>query len=529
MPNRGRSSTPRPPRRSSPHPAGPVANSAAGPRAGVDALQVVGVAKNYGSTRALSDVTFSVRRGEVHALMGENGAGKSTLMRIASGIVRPDAGSLIVDDAQLPFGRPSAMRERGLQVVFQELTVLDNLDLAHNLFVTGLPHRFGVVRSRELYRMAAETFDRLGLDLDPRALAGTLSVGMKQVLEIARAVAQNPSVLLLDEPTSSLGREEEELVFRLVRELRGQGVAIVYVTHRMAEVFALADRITVLRDGHTVMTRSASAVARQELIAAMVGRVLVPTERVAHVSGHEVLTVQGLGGGIVRDVSLSLQRGEVLGLAGLMGSGRSEVARMIAGIDTPETGTMRLRGEPFRPKDVKSSLAAGVCYVSEDRKLTGLHLAMSIAENISLPVLRSMQRRGFLNLRGIRDRAQEWIGRLNIRTQGPSRAVDTLSGGNQQKVALAKWLATNPDVILLDEPTRGVDVGAKAEIHELIRSTARAGAAVLVISSELPEVIGVSDRIAVMAGGRIAGIVNGTGATEESILELAFRDTSGEV
>lgn len=232
---------------------------------------------------------------------------------------------------------------------------------------------------------------------------------------------------------------------------------------------------------------------------------------------------------MVRDVSLSLQRGEVLGLAGLMGSGRSEVARMIAGIDTPETGTMRLRGEPFRPKDVKSSLAAGVCYVSEDRKLTGLHLAMSIAENISLPVLRSMQRRGFLNLRGIRDRAQEWIGRLNIRTQGPSRAVDTLSGGNQQKVALAKWLATNPDVILLDEPTRGVDVGAKAEIHELIRSTARAGAAVLVISSELPEVIGVSDRIAVMAGGRIAGIVNGTGATEESILELAFRDTSGEV
>jgi len=449
-------------------------------------------------------------------------------MKIAAGIVRPDAGSLRVNGSAVPFGRPISMRQRGLQVVFQELTVLDNVDLAHNLFVTSLPHRAGIIRSQDLYRRARTTFDELGLDLDPRARAGTLSVGMKQVLEIVRAVAQDPTVLLLDEPTSSLGREEEDLVFGLVRKLRDRGVAIVYITHRMAEVFALADRITVLRDGRTVMTRPANTVTRQELISAMVGRAPGATTTVRNEPGREILSVTGLAGGPVKGVSLTLRSGEVLGLAGLMGSGRSEVARMIAGIDSHRAGKMLLNGSSYRPKSVRESLAAGVCYVSEDRKLTGLHLPMSIAENISLPILRSLQSGGLLRLVRLRQRAQEWVTRLSIRAAGVSASVETLSGGNQQKVALAKWLATDPQVILLDEPTRGVDVGAKAEIHDLIRSIARAGAAVLVISSELPEVIGVSDRVAVMADGAIAGILGAGDATEESLLELAFSQKTNE-
>ena len=487
------------------------------------ALALLEVGKSYPGVRALDRVSFDVRPGEVHALMGENGAGKSTLMKVAGGVVRPDTGSVEVDGRPVQLSSPRDAARAGVQVVFQELTVLDDLDVAHNLLVGHLPVRRGAVDRRALYAQAGRLLSDLGIDLDPRTRAELLSVGRKQLLEIARAVAQGPRVLVLDEPTSSLGRTEEEVLFALVERLRRDGVGIAYISHRMSEVLALADRVTVLRDGRHVMTADASSVSRGDLIRSMVGRELAASTRAAATPGRTVLMGRGLvHPPLVAGADLELRAGEVLGLAGLLGSGRSETARLLAGVDRPAAGSMTLDGQPFAPPSVRAAVRAGVCYLPEDRKLTGLVLGMSVEDNIALPQLRRLRRRGLVSRRAVAERAASWVSRLSIRTPDTTRPVGVLSGGNQQKVALAKWLATEPRVVLLDEPTRGVDVGAKAEIHALIRQLAAQGAAVLVISSELPEVLSVSDRIAVMASGRVAGTVPAAGATEESLLELAF-------
>jgi ribose transport system ATP-binding protein len=487
------------------------------------ALALHDVGKAYPGVQALDGVSFDVRPGEVHALMGENGAGKSTLMKIAGGVVRPDAGTVEVAGRPVQLTSPRDAARAGIQVVFQELTVLDNLDVAHNLLVGDLPVRRGAVDRKALYARAAAVLADLGIDLDPRARAELLGVGRKQLLEIARAVAQRPRVLVLDEPTSSLGRKEEEVLFTLVERLRADGVGVAYISHRMGEVLALADRVTVLRDGRRVITADAGTVSRGDLIRSMVGRELVTSTRVAATPGPAVLVGRGLvRAPLVAGVDLELRAGEVLGLAGLLGSGRSETARLLAGVDRPAAGGMTLDGRPFSPPTVRAAVRAGVCYLPEDRKLAGLVLGMSIQDNIALPQLRRLRRHGLLSRRAIAERAAHWVSRLSIRTPDTTRPAGVLSGGNQQKVALAKWLATGPRVVLLDEPTRGVDVGAKAEIDALIRALAAAGAAVLVISSELPEVLSVSDRIAVMASGRIVGTVPAAGATEESLLELAF-------
>jgi ABC-type sugar transport system ATPase subunit len=493
-------------------------------------LDLIGLTRRFGAVIALDGVSLSLAAGEVHAVMGENGAGKSTLMKLAAGVLTPDAGEIRFDGRAVAFKGPAAAAAAGIHVVFQELTVLENLCVAQNLCIGREPVRAGGLwldRSAML-RSAQAVLDDLGIPVDAASPAGALSAGQRQLVEIARAAARSPRVLVLDEPTSSLGRAEEDLLFALVARLKARGVAIAYITHRMAEVFALSDRVTVLRDGRHVLTDATRNMTRQGLIRAMVGRAVDESRSAAPAAPRtEALRLTGVAAGrLVKGVDLVLHVGEVIGLAGLMGSGRSEVARVIAGIDPASGGSMTLFGAPHAPNGPRAAMAAGVAYLSEDRKHLGLHLPLSVSDNIALAALPRLSRRGWLGRSAVHALSEGWISRLGIRTAGPDIAVETLSGGNQQKVAIAKWLAIGPRVILLDEPTRGVDVGAKAEIYALIRQLAADGAAVLVISSELPEVLQLSDRIAVVARGRIVGMVDATDATEESLLDLAFAEVA---
>lgn len=491
-------------------------------------LSLQDVSKRFPGVVALDGVSLDVLPGEVHAVMGENGAGKSTLMKIAAGVYRPDVGRVLVEGREVALAKPADATALGLHTVFQELTVLPNRTVAENLLIGREPVAAGGLwlDRRSMAVQAQAALDRLGVPLDAEAPAARLSAGQRQMVEIARAAAREPRVLVLDEPTSSLGRAEEELLFALVGRLRAMGVGIAYITHRMSEVFALSDRITVLRDGRHVVTGPTGEFTRESLIRAMVGRSVEERRHGADTARLPVaLEVRGLARPpAVRGANLQLHAGEVLGVAGLMGAGRTELARVLAGIDQPAGGTMTLFGEPYAPRGVADAVARGVAYVSEDRKALGVVLPHSVADNIALPSLRRLARRGVVSSRAVGALAREWMGRLGVRAASPEVAVETLSGGNQQKVALARWLAVGPRVILLDEPTRGVDVGAKAEIYGLIRRLAAEGAAVMVISSELPEVLQVSDRIVVMAQGRVAGVVSATEATEESLLDLAFRE-----
>lgn len=490
-------------------------------------LSLHGITKRFPGVTALDDVSFDVHAGEVHAFMGENGAGKSTLMKIGAGIHRPDEGHIEVEGQRVALSNPSDATDLGIHTVFQELTVLPNLDIGQNLLIGHEPMRGGMWLDRSaLYAHAQAILDRLDIKLDARTPISALSAGQRQMVEIARACGETPKVLVLDEPTSSLGLQEEELLFDLVDRLRTDGVGIVYITHRMSEVFRLADRITVLRDGKHVVTGDAQDFTREKLIAAMVGRAVDERRSGIEVSDLPVaLRTKSLSrGSAVRDISIDLHTGEVLGVAGLMGAGRTELARLMAGVDQPDGGMMRLFDAPFQPTGVADAIQAGVAYLPEDRKTQGLVLSLSVADNIALPSLGSLSQSGWLSMAKLKALAKEWSGKLGIRAASPDVAADTLSGGNQQKVAIAKWLAIAPKVILLDEPTRGVDVGAKSEIYTLIRDLAAQGTAVMVISSELPEVLQISDRIAVMAQGRIAGVVSAAEASEESLLELAFTE-----
>ncbi|WP_421724179.1 sugar ABC transporter ATP-binding protein [Bauldia sp.] len=497
------------------------------------ALELVSVTKRFPGVLALDDVSFDVRPGEIHAFMGENGAGKSTLMKVAAGIHAPDAGQITVGGRDVRLQAPSDATALGIETVFQELTVLPNLSVGHNILVGREPVRLSglMLDNAALYREAQAVLDRLKIEIDARTPLAELSTGERQMVEIARACAEKPVVLILDEPTSSLGRHEEEVLFDLVERLRDEGVAIVYITHRMSEVFRLSNRITVLRDGRKVVTDETNAFNRDRLIQAMVGRKVEDKRHATVVDDLPVaLEARGLTRApAVAGVDLALHAGEVLGVAGLMGAGRTEMARLIAGVGRPDDGTMSLFGQPYRPRTVTEAINRGVVYVPEDRKQLGLILSLSVSDNVALPSLRRFVRRGWLSVSRLRSSVETWMDRLGVRAASPDVRAETLSGGNQQKVVLAKWLAVAPKVILLDEPTRGVDVGAKAEIYERIRGLADDGVAIMVISSELPEVLAISDRIAVMAGGAIVGFVAAKDATEEGLLEMAFTESDAEI
>ncbi|MCB5410915.1 sugar ABC transporter ATP-binding protein [Pseudogemmobacter faecipullorum] len=494
-------------------------------------LEMRNVSKTFGSVTALSNVQLSLYPGEIHALMGENGAGKSTLMKILSGAYRPDAGAEILIDGQpVQITGPISARAAGVSIIYQELALSPNLSVAENIFLGRELARGGVLRRAEMQASAAPVLRRLGANFAPSTIVGTLNVANQQLVEIARALHADSRILIMDEPTTALSERETEGLFSMIRQLRSEGLAIVYISHRMNEVYELADRVSILRDGSYAGTLNRAEASPDAIVKRMVGRELsslyTKTSSGAAKTAAIMLKVRDLSDGRrVHGCSFDLRAGEVVGLAGLVGSGRSELAQAVFGARPRKAGEMWLEGKAFAPQSPQDAIAARVAYLTEDRRGDGLFLDMSCEENINTGVLRDDARWGMLlNRSRARERANESIRSLAVRVPNASFPVGGLSGGNQQKVLLSRWLQIRPRVLILDEPTRGVDIGAKSEIYRIIDALAREGVAILVISSELPEVIGVSDRILVMHEGRISGEVGGESGiapSQENIMAFA--------
>jgi ABC-type sugar transport system ATPase subunit len=485
------------------------------------------IGKSYGATDALRDVSLKLHRGQVHALAGENGAGKSTLVKILSGATAPDRGEVIVDGRPVKFRHPREAINCGVRVVHQELSVIRHLTVAENLFVGQLPRRLGCVSRSSLKTSARRLLDSIGLgDVDPGALVDDLSLGQQQLVEIARAVRDEPRVLLLDEPSAILGPDDLARLFTTIRRLTSTGVAVLYISHRMPEIFDLSRHVTVLRDGQLIGTFDTSALDEESLIQHMTGRALqAPTKAQVEPSDEPAaLDARGISRGRVKDVSIQLHAGQICCLTGLVGSGRTELARAIVGADRLERGEVRLRGKPCAIKSPRRARALGVGYLPEDRKDAGLLLNRSILENLGLASLKSRSLFGVLNPRRDRSSAADLARLIDLRYRSLDQPVGQLSGGNQQKVLIARWLAVKPRVLILDEPTRGVDVGGKSEIYKVIRQLADSAVAVLVISSEIEEVLMIADRVIVMRDGRVASELNGRDISEDDIMRAALRD-----
>jgi ABC-type sugar transport system ATPase subunit len=490
-------------------------------------LQATAVSKSFFSNKVLDSVDIDVSRGEVHGLIGENGAGKSTLINIIGGILQRDSGAIVFGGKEVNFAHPLEAMGAGISVVHQELSLVPNATVTENIFLRReKTNALGLNGWRAMTRTAAKLFDRIGIDIDPNALAGSLSVGMQQLVEVAKAISIDAKLLIMDEPTSSLSEKEIDDLFKVVRDLRSQGLAIIFVSHKLSELFKIADRVTVLRDGRFVVTAETSSLTRDDLIRMMVGRqlaALYPPR--ASVIGDVVFSCKGLSRfGAVRDIAFEVRRGEILGLAGLVGSGRTEAMRALINADNRTSGRFWLEGAEIQIEDPAAALANGIIYLSEDRKSSGLFLTYTIAENIGASTLdRYADRFGVFHFSALRRRSREFIRRMDIRPPDETARVINLSGGNQQKVLISKALDVNPKLLIFDEPTRGVDVGAKSLIHARLRELAENGVGVIVISSEMPEVIGLSDRILVFRNGGVsAELDNGRGeVSQEAIMSRA--------
>ena len=486
-------------------------------------LEVRHVSKSFGGVHALNDVHFRLRAGEIHALLGENGAGKSTLIKIMTGFHQPDSGEIVFDGQPVHFANTRAAQAAGIVAIYQEPSLFPDLDLAENIFVGRQPMQWGRVQWRQMYRAASDLLKQLGLALDPRTKARELSVAQQQVVEIARAISVQAKVLIMDEPTSSLTLGEVAELFTIVRQLRDDGTAVVFISHRLEELFLLADRVTILRDGAYVATKPIAGLSNADLIQMMVGRTLselFPKQIVA--PGAVMLEVSELSvEGLFSGVSFALRAGEIIGMAGLIGAGRTAVARSLFGIDPATSGTIAINGTPVTISSPQAAMALGIGFVPEDRKQHGLVLDMSIANNIVLPVLEKVARNGWLNKRREHQLASADAQKLEVKMTSVRQHVGQLSGGNQQKVVLAKWLGTQPRILILDEPTRGIDVGTKAAVHRLMSNLAAQGLAILLISSELPEILGMSDRVLVMREGRITAVLDRAEASQETIMAAA--------
>jgi ribose transport system ATP-binding protein len=495
-------------------------------------VSMEGIDKSFPGVRALDQARFELRAGEVHALVGENGAGKSTLMKVLAGVVRCDAGAIRLGGTPVAIASPRAARDLGISIIHQELNLVPHLTVAQNIFLGREPRRWPrfVLDERALDDAARAALDRLRVGIDPRTRVSDLTVAMQQMVEIAKALALDARVLIMDEPTAALTTAEIAELFRITRELRARGVGIVHISHRLEELPEISDRITVMRDGRTIETLATRTATIDQIIQRMVGRTLYePAPQIPEVARHEVVLElrRVTRGRAIRDVSFSLRRGEILGVAGLVGAGRTEVARAIFGADRIDSGEILVRGRPVRIRSPRDAVRLGIGYLSEDRKRYGLALGMAVETNIALATLRRcVGWLGTVNTAATHAIAHRYADALRIRTPSLHHRASSLSGGNQQKVVIAKWLAADTEILLFDEPTRGIDVGAKSEIYQLMNELTRQGKSILMISSELPEVLRMSHRILVMCEGRITGELP-AGASQEQIMAYATRGTGG--
>ncbi|MEU2436120.1 sugar ABC transporter ATP-binding protein [Streptomyces rubradiris] len=490
----------------------------------VPVLALKGVSKSFGAVRALRDVSLELLPGEAHALAGENGAGKSTLIKTLAGVHRPDAGQVLLDGEPVVFHGPGDARAAGIAVIHQEPTLFPDLSVAENIFMGRGPTRaLGRIDHKATREATAALMRRLGVGLDPERPARGLSIADQQLVEIAKALSSDARVLIMDEPTAALTGSEAARLFGVVRGLREQGAAVLFVSHRLQEILAICQQVTTLRDGARIATEPLAGMTEDDLIRRMVGRDLAERYPKRHVrAGDVALSVRRLTReGVFTDVSFDVRRGEIVGLAGLVGAGRTEVARAVFGIDRRDAGEVEVAGRPLPNGAPSAAMAAGLALVPEDRRAQGLVMDLSVERNIGLTGLRTTARAGLVHRRAERRRSLDWAVRLQVKYARIADAVSTLSGGNQQKVVLAKWLATAPRVLVVDEPTRGIDVGTKAEVHRILGELAADGVAVLMISSDLPEILGMADRVLVMHEGRITADLPRAAATEETVLAAA--------
>jgi ribose transport system ATP-binding protein/rhamnose transport system ATP-binding protein len=497
----------------------------------VSRLVVQQVTKTFPGVKAVDNVSFEVGRGEVMALIGENGAGKSTLMHLVAGVYQPDSGSISLDGASIANLTEQGAADAGIAMVYQERSLVGAISIAENVFAGRQPvNRLGIIKRPPMYAETRRLLAELDLDLDPGMAVSLLSPGQQQMVEIAKGLSHDLKLLILDEPTSSLTIKESRHLFDVIRRLAARGVSIIYVSHRMAEIFEISDRVTVLKDGRLTGIRTTKDVRHGELISLMVGRELSfePDHRRAAPDAKVALEVRDLAAAPVVSASFELRYGEILCLAGLLGAGRTETCEAIFGARPIQSGTILIDGQELRPRSPSDSMAAGISMLPEDRKETGLFIDFSITNNIIAANLEAYTHRGLVSRTETRAVAQRYVNDLRVATPNIHREVRNLSGGNQQKVLLAKWLARHPRVLIVDEPTRGVDVGAKADIYRILRDLAAKGMAILVVSSDLPEVLALAHRIVVMAEGRVVGELDAAGASEIGILELAAPASQAE-
>ena len=487
------------------------------------------IMKSFPGVKALDDVQFELKRGEVHALLGENGAGKSTLIKIITGLYTRDAGEIEFDGQKIDYKTTMECRKNGIALIPQELQLVDSLTVAENVFMTGYPRKRGMVDWKRMNAMTHDLQARLGvaaLSFKPDQLVKTLSMGQKQLVEAMKAISQEVKILAFDEPTSSLSDDETVDLFHLIRTLTEQGISIIYVSHRLAEIFEICDRVTVLKDGKYVDTKATGEVNADDLIAMMVGRDMKLFEKTPRENNEEIVfEVKGLNSGDkVKDVSFKLKKGEILGVFGIVGAGRTETARAIFGLDEKDAGEIFVKGQPVRIRNPKDAVDARIGLVTEDRRGEGLALVMSVAENITMPYFRRFAKRGVINLKAEGKTAKDMVEVLRIKTPKLETKVESLSGGNQQKIVISKWLGADSEILIFDEPTRGIDVGAKAEIYRLMDRLAHEGKSIVMISSELPEILAMSDRVLVFRDGRVcAELTDVRKLTENDVLQCAIK------